>query len=170
MQSSYHNLPTINGVQQAPGHQYAARDAVYNADDRAAELTLDIAGAYPKNAGVKSWVRTVALNRGADITITDTYDLESVSGDIVLNLITACDVALQDGGQIALKTSGLTDSRTSGAAQLHYDAEKLTASIEEISIEDSRLKGIWGDRLTRVLLKAKNPLVKDTWELRITKP
>ena len=170
MQSAYHNLPTINGVQQAPGHQYAARDAVYHADDQTAELALDIAGAYPEKAGVKSWVRTVTLNRGEDITITDTYDLESVSGDIVLNFLTACDAVLQDGGQIALRTSGLSDSRTSGAAQLYYDADKLAASIEEISVEDDRLKGIWGDRLTRILLKVKNPLEKGSWELRITKP
>ncbi len=33
MQSAYHNLPTIDGVQQAPGEQFAARDVLYQASD-----------------------------------------------------------------------------------------------------------------------------------------
>ena len=33
MQSAYHSLPTIDGVQQSPGEQFAARDVHYAADD-----------------------------------------------------------------------------------------------------------------------------------------
>ncbi len=33
MQSAFHNLPTINGVMQAAGRQYEARDAAFQADD-----------------------------------------------------------------------------------------------------------------------------------------
>ena len=169
MQSAYHNLTTINGVQQAPGREYAARNVIYRADEQMAEFTLDIARAYPEEASINTWVRTLTLNRGTDVTITDDYDLKRVSGDLILNLLTACDVLLQDGGIIQLKATELTDGRISGAAQLHYDADKLTAFTEEIVIEDNNLKRIWGNRLTRIVLKAKNPSQKDTWTLRLKK-
>ena len=51
MQSAYHNLPTINGVMQKDGREFAARDVRYRADERIAELSMDIAAAYPKEAG-----------------------------------------------------------------------------------------------------------------------
>lgn len=44
MQSAYHNLPVVNGVQQKDGKQYAAR--LINRSN--GSLTLDIAGAYPR--------------------------------------------------------------------------------------------------------------------------
>jgi hypothetical protein len=169
MQSAYHNLPTINGIQQSAGRKYTARNAIYRTDDYMAELTLDIAGAYPEEANINTWVRTVTLNRGKDVTITDTYDSKAISGDLTLNLITACEAVLQDKGLIALKASELSNGRVSGQAQVYYDADKLTVSTEEITIGDGRLKGIWGNRLNRIMLRAKNPLEEDTWTLRIMK-
>ena len=61
MQSAYHSLPTIDGVQQSPGEQFAARDVRYHAEDSYAEFALDIAGAYPPEAGLKRWLRTIRL-------------------------------------------------------------------------------------------------------------
>ena len=58
MQSGYHNLPQINGTDQKDGKDFSAK--VVNHKD--GQLTLDIAGAYPADAAVKSWKRTVAAN------------------------------------------------------------------------------------------------------------
>jgi len=168
MQSQYHNLPTINGVQQSPGGQFAARDATHRADDQMAEIRLDIAGAYPEEADVNAWTRTVTLNRGSDITIVDACDLKDISGDTTLYFLTPCEVVLQDGS-IALKASELSGGRMSGAAQIHYESDKMAASAEEITVEDRRLRGIWGDRLTRIVLKAKNLSQKDAWKMKIIK-
>ena len=92
MQSAYHNLPTIDGVMQSPGRQFAARDVRYEANDDHAQLQLDIAGAYPKQANVKSWVRTIRLNRGKDIAITENYTLDKPAKEITLTLLTPCKV------------------------------------------------------------------------------
>jgi len=167
MQSAYHNLPTVNGVQQAPGGKYAAQNATYKADDQTAELTLDIARAYPEEAGIDTWMRTVALKRDDRITVSDSYKLKKASGDLILNLLTPCRVLLQDDGNIALRSSELSEGRSSGAVQLRYDAGKLKASTEEMPVEDNRLRRIWGNYLTRIVLKAKKPSRKGTWTLQI---
>jgi hypothetical protein len=88
MQSAYHNLPTIDGVMQSPGRQFAAREVRYEANGDHAQLQLDIAGAYPKQANVKSWVRTIRLNRGQDIGITENYALDKPAKEITLTLLT----------------------------------------------------------------------------------
>ena len=59
MQSGYHNLPQINGTDQKDGKQYAAK-MISHKDGL---LCLDIAGAYPESAGVKSWKRTVTASK-----------------------------------------------------------------------------------------------------------
>ena len=104
MQSAWHNLPTIDGVMQSPGRQFAARDVRYEADDDHAQLKLDIAGTYPKQANLKSWVRTIRLNRGKDIAITEEYALEKPAKEITLSLVTPCKVSVQKDGRLLLET------------------------------------------------------------------
>ncbi len=64
MQSAYHNLPTVNGVMQGAGYEFAARDVAYRADDSSAQLSFDIAGAYPPEAGLQTWKRTLRPRSG----------------------------------------------------------------------------------------------------------
>jgi hypothetical protein len=168
MQSDYHNLPAINNIQQSPGQQYAAREVVCRSDDQSAEITMDIAEAYPEEANVNTWIRTITLNRDKNIAISESYDLKSISGELIINFLTPCEVLIQNNGVIILKTLELSDDRISGMAQLHYEEDKLSASVEEVVIEDAGLKRIWGNRLNRIMLKAKNPLLKDSWKLMIT--
>ena len=63
MQSAYHNCPTIDGVMQSAGRQFAATNVSYHADDRAAELHLNLAKAYPPEAHLAFWNRTLRLDR-----------------------------------------------------------------------------------------------------------
>ena len=169
MQSAYHNLPTVNGVTQQEGESFAARSVTCKADDAGVTFSLDIAGAYPPEARIKSWVRTVVLDRGKEIVITDAYDLDEVAGDLTLTLLTPCAVTVDSPGSLTLNEKSLSDDRVSGSAHIHYDAAKLTAHVEEIVIDDRRLQGVWGERLTRILLKAEHPQQKDTLTLRITR-
>ena len=53
MQSGYHNLPQINGFDQKDSKQYAAK--IIN--HRNGLLSLDIATAYPEEAGVRGDAR-----------------------------------------------------------------------------------------------------------------
>ena len=165
MQSAYHNLPTINGVMQSPGREFAARNVAYEADDNHAQLRLDLAGTYPKQTGLKSWVRTVRLNRGKDIVLTEDYALEQPAGEITLSLMTPCKVEVQKEGRLLLATADANEPRV--AVTVLYDETRLKAVVETIPVEDGRLRSAWPGQMTRILLKAEKPALQDTWTLRI---
>jgi len=169
MQSAYHSLlPTIDGVMQQPGAEFAARDVSYESDDAAAKLVLDIAGAYPPGANLQSWVRSITLARGERVEVSDTYKLSSPAKKLTLGLLTPCTVTLDAPGQITLNEATMADDRPAGAAHVTYDADRLAASTEELPLEDARLRGIWGSHLTRILFHCSDPPQKATLTFRVS--
>ena len=168
MQSAYHNLPTINDAMQQPGAEYAAKGVACTADSAAVRFSLDIADAYPPEAYLASWVRTLTLRRGREVEVNETYRLSQPVGEITLSLMTPCEVVQESPGALLLKEASLADGRTSGAARLRYDANRFTVSVETIFLEaGERLKHIWGNRLVRITLRAQNPPQQDAWTLRV---
>ncbi|OGG50266.1 MAG: hypothetical protein A3F84_18055 [Candidatus Handelsmanbacteria bacterium RIFCSPLOWO2_12_FULL_64_10] len=168
MQSAYHNLPTVNGVMQQAGAERAAKEVAYAADKATARFSLDLADAYPPEAHLASWVRTLTLSRGRDLLVTEAYRLSQPAKEITLSLMTPCEVVQEGPGALLLKETPLVDGRASGAARIHYDAARLKVSTETISLEaGERLKNVWGKRLLRITLRAENPPLQDTWTLRI---
>jgi len=92
----------VNGAMQEAGRAFRAKDVVYNTTAATAELAMDIAPAYPAAAGITSWVRTVRLNRGRDIVVSDAFSLARPTRDVSLNLMTPCDVAETSPGVLRL--------------------------------------------------------------------
>ena len=157
MQSAFHNCPTIDGIMQSPGRQYAAAAVSCHQDDEAAELRMDIGGAYPKNAGLESWKRIVRLDRTRNqVEVADEYSLSRSAKEITLTLMTPCRVSQQPG------TLQLEDR-----ARVAYD-RALAASVEEIKLDDPHLSGVWGERIYRILLRAANPPRQGKWSMRIS--
>jgi hypothetical protein len=167
MQSGYHNLPTINGVMQKNGREFAARDVCYTSNTSSAGLSLDIAGAYPDSAGVRSWKRTVRLERGREVSLTDDYSLAKRHGELYLSLMTPCEAGLDNRGVIVLREK--TGSQSPFTLRLVYPADKLSAETEKITTgDDKRLREYWGESLTRIILRAKQDApLRDTWTLRV---
>jgi hypothetical protein len=164
MQSAYHNLPTVNGVMQQAGRRYAARNVQYDLKESCARLRMDIAPAYPEKAGVKTWIRTVSLNRDTDIQVVDSFELKQASRDIAQSLITPSEIVRPEPGKLILK-----DSKTQTELTLRYDPDKLIVETETIRMDDDKLLQIWGPRLYRILLKPKSEVRQDTWTLRFSK-
>ena len=92
MQSAYHNLPTIDGVMQAPGEEFAARDVSCRTEGDLTTLSLDIAGAYPPEANLERWQRTVTLQRQDAVEVTESYELSQPVEEITLSFLTPCAV------------------------------------------------------------------------------
>lgn len=135
MQSGYHNLPQINGIDQKDGKDFAAR-VISHKDG---QLTLDIAGAYPAEAKVKTWKRTVSAMKSG-IIVTEDFELNETTAPTRLMLITTNRHALK---------------------HISYNANQLEASIEDISKQlDPLLQGMWGQEMYRIVLTVKSSKTK----------
>jgi hypothetical protein len=163
MQSAYHNCPTIDGIMQSPGRQFAARGVRYRAEDNGAEFQLDLAAAYPAQAHVSRWIRTLRLNRTKDdISLLDDYVLGQSVKAITLTLMTPCLTNVRAPGELSLTM------QSGKSVRVYYDAQAFIPAIEEIPLEDARLRASWGGRLFRILLRAGHPPSKASWATRIT--
>ena len=135
MQSQFHNLPQINGVDQKDGKSFAAKVVSH----KNGQLTLDIAAAYPNEAAVKSWKRTVSA-RATGISVVEDYELDACRQPTRLMLMALSPTALQ---------------------HLHYDKRQLEVTVEDISDKlDPVLKKMWGSQMFRIILTVKSAKLK----------
>ncbi|HAA76301.1 TPA: heparinase [Candidatus Latescibacteria bacterium] len=169
MRSSYHNIPTVNGVEQKEGGEYRSARAQCIHSDRVSSLTLDIAQAYPEEAGIVSWNRTIRLERPDTIFVNDVYEVGEVKDRFYLHLMTPSEVEDDEGGTLTLSARDLPGDCQTGTGRVLYDADRFRVQVETVEMEDSRLAGIWGDVLYRINLRATDPKPKDSWRLRITR-
>ena len=158
MQSGYHNLPTIGQVMQREGKQFAARAVQHRAEDSEATVSMDIAGAYPPEAGLRTWRRTITLRRGVEVVIEDEYELEGEPAQITWNLLTACqvEVGAPSSGSVSLLPAELGGSRRSGQALLSFGPE-ASVVVEDVPLEDASVRRVWGERLRRIALRVESP-------------
>lgn len=164
MQSAYHNLPTIGGLQQQPGAAFGARQVSHSASDEAAQVQMDLSHAYPPGV-LTRWNRMIRLQRGEFLEVVDEYELaEGATGPLEMSLMTACDV-VADGDAIGLSSRQLANS-SAGSARLQFDLPDATWTTESIELTDSRMQGAWGDRLTRIRFVIDNPARSATLRLR----
>jgi len=158
MQSAFHNCPTVDGVMQSAGRQFAATGVGYKSDNAVAELRMDLTAAYPQAANITTWQRIVRLDRASNrIEISDDYSLKQRPKEITLTLMTPARIT-QEAGFLLLD----------GKVRVAYDAA-LVPAVEEIKLEDDRLRGVWGERICRILLRASNPAQAAKWTLHITR-
>ncbi len=163
-QSGFHNLPTINGVDQEAGRQFSAKNVSYYKSDSGAHIEMDITDAYPKAASAQSWNRIVRFNRGKDVVVVDSYTLKEPSKNIIENFVVAGKVTDTGPGRLILN-----DREEEVRMLLEYDSSRLSAEIEPIRLKDSKLRQIWGDYLYRIRLNTKNETKKGRLEFRFTK-
>jgi len=168
MQSAYHSLlPTVDGVMQSPGEQYAAQDVACRMDDAQAEFSLDIAGSYPPAAKIASWRRSVRLDRGVAVTISDDYALREPAAEVTVSLVTPCAVDVSQPGVVQLSERPILAGRVSASGQVAYDPTIFRATVETVTLTDERMGGTWGTELYRVVLTAKNPAQRGTWTYQV---
>ena len=161
MQSQYHQLPKINGVDQKDGREFVATNSTFKADAKKAIFSTDISKAYPENADVKKWVRTYTLERGKKFLIQDNWELSNVSDNATsLNFVTSNRVSEKAPGIILLEGDGF-------AMEMKYNAKALTPKIEVKEITDSGLKRYW-KTITRIVFTINNPKATGKNEIVIT--
>jgi len=165
MQSGYHNLPTVNGVMEKNGREFRATDVSYKAEAKKAAFSLDLAKAYPAEAGVKSWKRTLTLERGKRIVVEERFRLDSVKQPLVVTLMSWRKPELAADGIIKLENP--EDLKAAKPLSILFDKNLFSAAIETIPLEDGQLRSSWGDKLYRILLTAKKTPRQGEFSIRI---
>lgn len=160
MQSNYHNLPMINGMAQQFGSQYRAKDVVFNA--KKSSLTMDISGAYNKEAAVNSWKRSYALSPTEGLIIEDIFHLTDTKAANQVNFMTWAKPDISHAGIVLIEKEGK-------GIKMNYDAASFDASVETITQTDPRLSKVWGDEIYRVTLTAKEQALKGRYKFIINK-
>ena len=137
MQSCYHNLPTIEGLDQHDGADYHARAVKTSFEESQSSISMEISGAYPLNNFKIDYTRKVFFDKlNSRIILTDTTDAENV----VLNFIT------YEKPQVT-KNNILIGTLAKAA----FTGAKFMA-IDTIPITDARLKTAWDHELYRIRL------------------
>jgi hypothetical protein len=160
MQSAYHNLPTIGGAMQRDGAPYAASDVQYSTTDDRAKMTMNLATAYPPEAGVKRWMREVALDRKAGVVqVTEEFELVK-NVPVALSFMTS-RVLFEAKNAVGFhsKKPGVK------AVWLKYDATALRLNMEKIELTDEGMRRSWGPALYRVQLETVNDVSHGRWTL-----
>ncbi len=167
MRSDYHSLlPAVDGAVQLPGREFAAREVGYQVNEELSRFFLDIAGAYGPEAKLQRYLRTITLKRGQAVEVTDRYALTAPADEITLCLLTPCTVEVREG-EVVFSEAAFGEGRRSGAGVVTYDAARFTVSTQVIPITDTRMGGVWGDHLNRVLFTAQNPPLQGEWTFSI---
>ena len=159
--SDYHNVPTINGVTQAPGPNFKAANVSYKQDKAFAEMKVDIAPSYPEKAGVKSWQRSIRLNRNKNVTVTDMVSL-STSEKVTQHIMTCYPAEIKTPGELLIHYK--TAAGTIKDFVIKYNSSQMEPSVEKIPLTTMEDKGVlekWGDNIYRINFTIKTPKVND---------
>lgn len=167
-QSEYHNLPIVNGVGQKAGRSYEAKDVTSTHNDKETTLLMNIAPAYPKEAGVSTWNRLVKLNRVKNqVEVSDEFTLAAKPTSLQHAFITICEIDTSIPGKI--KLTGSNNAKLT----LSYDPKRWTVSTDRPSTEGmeyNSFKTKWDGRpVTRILLSSQKLEVKDKYSFVVEK-
>ena len=131
--SMYHNVPLVGGAEQEAGRDHAARSV--HADEQG--VSLDIAGAYPRTAGLCSLVRSLEMG-GTGILLRDSLRLKEAQTVIWVFMLRS-EPRLEPGravfGPLALCCS-----------------PQLIPHVEEIPVTDARMARSFPGSLWRLTL------------------
>jgi Heparinase II/III-like protein len=159
VQSAYHNLPTVGGVMQSnKGPNFRASNLHYSADDSQASVSMNLATAYPEEAGIAHWTRTLTLDRTTNrIHLLEDFRLQK-QVPVQLSFMTP-RVPTQGSGKVVF-----TATEGSGRdVELAYNATLITPTIERINLTDDWLVERWGKTIYRVLLTSVTPTDGGKW-------
>lgn len=151
MQSGYHNLPSIEGLDQRDGAAWHADNVEVSMDT--SSVSMDLAGAYPlAEAGHPHirYTRKVTFRKEDRlITLTDSTN----SRNVILNFITYEKPVIPASRESVILV---------GNARMEFRGGEL-AAVETLPITDKRLQTAWDHDLYRIRLK----MTEEVFEMRI---
>lgn len=139
MQSGYHNLPTIEGLDQQEGAGFRATDVRQVTGEDRAEISMELISAYPLPESGYSYRRQVLLDKKQECVVLED---ETNCKNVVLNFITYDQPEYEGSSPHVIKL---------GNAALEFTGAELFAA-ETLPITDPRLQAAWDHDLYRIRL------------------
>ena len=151
MQSSWHNLPEINGCAQIFGDEFRASGT--RCDIRRRMFSTDISGAYSDASQCSSWVRSYRLG-DSFLEISDEFALDARVAADTVNFLVHGNVTIGENRREVLVEAGKV------TVSLHYPSS-LKPSVTYRPTDDPRMRAVWGDRLARISFVSAPDAPKD---------
>lgn len=153
MQSGWHNVPVIGGLEQGVGAEYAASAVEMVTADDVTSFSADLAGAYA-DSGIRSWRRDVSLDRTRrSVTVADAWTRAEhdagTPGATQVRMLLAGEVRLAAASALVIPLDGATAVRI---AWPHDVAGRVVVR----ELDDPMLSEVWGAKLTRLELDVTN--------------
>ena len=139
MQSSWHNLPSFDGVMQHEGAQYGARDVHVTRSGESFRVDMELAGAWPEQAKISSFRRTVTLTEQG-LNLSDCCSGAYTQAE--LHLMTCEKPELRQDGSVTVGTLG----------KLRIAGEAGPVCVEEVPVTDERLRAAWPEKVYRIII------------------
>ena len=156
MRSDYHNVISVNKCVQFPGENARADHPVY--DETSGALSLDLTQAYPKEANLRTYIRTASLTDGT-VTLTDEVSLNG-EGTVAFHFLVT-----EAPGEVTPSSFSL------GGRIVRHDPS-LTLSVEpcdHTQAETANLASAWDtDTLYRLTLTS-DPFTSHVFRLTVSK-
>lgn len=156
MRSDYHNVISVNKCVQFPGENARADHPVY--DETSGALSLDLTQAYPKEANLRTYIRTASLTDGT-VTLTDEVSLNG-EGTVAFHFLVT-----EAPGEVTPSSFSL------GGRTVRHDPS-LTLSVEpcdHTQAETANLASAWDtDTLYRLTLTS-DPFTSHVFRLTVSK-
>ena len=156
-----HSVPVVNGHEQAEGAERAARVVEHSHGAERDMLSIDMAAAYPAEAGLTELRRSVALDRqapGGKVTLSDSYAFANGGGDFQSVLVTPLGV------QIGTDAVVIGDAQ--GGVRVGFDPASVAVSTEiHQGVEKQYAPSV---DLTRVLFVPRERASRGEVNLEIT--
>lgn len=143
-----HNLPSIDGIGQGAGAEYAAREVKFSDDGERIRLELDLAGAYPASIGLEGFLRIFELNRKSGIlTVTDRWRA-SREVKIESRFFTPAAAEMKNTGVVRLTRNCVS------LCALLSGSEPVRLTLGSRKLEDRFARQSWGDSITELVVNA----------------
>jgi hypothetical protein len=127
---------------------------------------MDLARAYPDEAGVRQWLRKVTLDKSRnEVTVQDNFQVSKREGVLSQPFMTVCPADYSQPGRIVFSITGHR------SVLLEYDAKVWDVKEEQMSTsepDEKRVADNWGHRpIWRLLLTNKTTDKKGTFLYKI---
>jgi hypothetical protein len=164
-----HDVPLVNGVEQSVGQQFRATEFRLVEGAGVLGVSMELAAAYPPEAGLKSLLRRVSLHRGEPqfVEVVDEVVFAGEARAYELPLYT--EGRFEAAGEGLVRVRGAQSSAEGGnAIELRFDPRVVEATVESVAHGDGGLARRFGPELSRCTLNLLGAAPMAAVRLRLT--